>query len=238
MELYDFKKIEDLTKYFYAVGAYLLDAPNINPDTFFIIALITRAYQINKGFIELTNNGNYLCAAPLVRMQLETLCRCYGGLIADGTSYVERFMFGKKLDNQTFQGKQLTYTTLVELLSEHHKLTELPRIYKEGNAFIHPTDIAFKASVWNENRKVTIHNLESKLYEDSEMDAIKNDMLYVNFCFTVVLEQYQKLLIENIQLSQESEPQPVTDKGTIEAVKDKIEGFLDNIKRDTDEPTK
>ena len=62
-------------------------------------------------------------------------------------------------------------------------------------------------------------------------------MLYVNFCFTVVLEQYQKLLIENIQLVQNSESEPVTDEDTIESVKDKVEGFLDNIKSDTDEPT-
>ena len=28
MDLYDFRKIEDITKYFYTVGYYLLDAPN------------------------------------------------------------------------------------------------------------------------------------------------------------------------------------------------------------------
>lgn len=229
------EKLEDFGAYFNAVrNFFITDTTSIWFDNLFVNAILVRAHQINKGFIELTNNGNYLCAAPLVRMQLETLCRCYGGLIADGDSYIERFMFGKKLDNQTFQGKQLTYTTLVELLSEHHKLTELPRIYKEGNAFIHPTDIAFKASVWNENRKVTIHNLDSKLYEDSEMEAIKNDMFYVNCCYTVVLELFQKLYIQNLQLVQNSESQPVTDEATIESVKDKVEGFLDNIKRDTE----
>lgn len=234
MELYDFKKIEDLTKYFYAVGAYLLDAPNINPDTFFIIALITRAYQINKGFIELTNNGNYLCAAPLVRMQLETLCRCYGGLIADGTSYAERFMFGKKLDNQTFQGKQLTYTTLVELLSEHQKLTELPRIYKEGNAFIHPTDIAFKASVWTVERKVSIRGLDQKLYDDSEMDALIRDMFYVNLCYPIVIDLYLeqiKWLLDDHTHSH----QPVTDPDIKAKAIEKIEQFIKQTQRDSTE---
>ena len=63
------------------------------------------------------------------------------------------------------------------------------------------------------------------------MEAIKNDMFYVNCCYTVVLELFQKLYIQNLQLVQNSESQPVTDEAAIESVTDKIEGFLDNIKR-------
>lgn len=229
-------KLEDMTGYFVSVRKkFIEDSPSLWFESFFVNAILVRAYQINKGFIELTNNGNYLCAAPLVRMQLETLCRLFGGLIADGNSYVERFMYGKKLENQTFQGKQLTFNTLVELLSEIHELTELPRIYKEGNTFVHPTDIAFKASVWNENRKVTIHNLGSKLYEDSEMEAIINDMKYVNLCYPSVLSKYEELLDQNLEISKGAIPEPLTNPEKRQEVKDTIEKFLDNIKRDTNE---
>ncbi len=227
-------KLEDMTGYFASVRKkFIEDSPSLWYDNLFVNAILVRAYQINKGFIELTNSGNYLCAAPLVRMQLETLCRLFGGLIADGNSYVERFMYGKKLDNQTFQGKQLTYATLVELLAEFHNLTELPRIYKEGNAFIHPTDIAFKASIWNENRKVTIHNLGSKLYEDSEMEVIIDDMKYVNICYIVVLSKYEELFDQNLEISKGAIPEPLTNPEKIQEVKDTVEKFLDNIKRDT-----
>ncbi len=231
---FDDFKLEDMTGYFASVRKkFIEDSPSLWFDNFFVNAILVRAHQINKGFIELTNSGNYLCAAPLVRMQLETLCRLFGGLIADGNSYVERFMYGKKLDNQTFQGKQLTYTTLVELLAEFHKLTELPRIYKEGNAFIHPTDIAFKASMWNENRTVTIHHLNSKLYEDSEMKAIIDDMKYVNLCYPSVLSKYEELLDQNLEISSGAISEPLTNSEKIQEVKDTVERFLDNIKRDT-----
>ena len=231
---FDDFKLEDMTGYFASVRKkFIEDSPSLWFDNFFVNAILVRAYQINKGFIELTNSGNYLCAAPLVRMQLETLCRLFGGLIADGESYIERFMYGKKLDNQTFQGKQLTYTTLVELLSEFHKLTELPRIYKEGNAFIHPTDIAFKASMWNENRTVTIHHLNSKLYEDSEMKAIIDDMKYVNLCYPSVLSKYEELFDQNLEISSGAVSEPLTNPEKIQEVKDTVEKFLDNIKRDT-----
>lgn len=232
-------KLEGMTGYFANVrNKFIKDSNSWWLDNFFVNSILVRAYQINKGFIELTNNGNYLCAAPLVRMQLETLCRCYGGLIADGDSYIPRYMQGKKVDNQTFQGKQLTYTTLVKLLSEHFELTELTRIYEEGNAFIHPTDIAFKASLWNQNRYVTVQNLGSKLYEDSEMEAIIDDMKYVNLCYTPVLEKYEELLNANLELSKGAIPEPVTDPDQQKKVKDTIESFLDNIKRETNESTK
>ena len=231
---FDKFKLEDMAEYFSDVrNKFIRDTNSLWFDNFFVNAILVRAYQINKGFIELTNNGNYLCAAPLVRMQLETLCRCYGGLIADGNSYIERFMFGKKLDNQTFQGKQLTYTTLVNLLSEHQGFTELPRIYQDGNKFIHPTDIAFKASTWCVGRQVTIHNLGSKLYEDSEMEAIIDDMKYVNICYVKVLSLFEDLFNRNLEMAKGAKPVPVTEPDHIEEVKDKVEGFLNNIRRDS-----
>lgn len=232
-------KLEGMTGYFANIRQrFINNSGTWWFDNFFVNSILVRAYQINKGFIELTNNGNYLCAAPLVRMQLETLCRCYGGLIADGDSYIPRYMQGKKVDNLTYKGKQLTYTTLVKLLSEHFELSELTRIYEEGNAFIHPTDIAFKASLWNQNGYVTVQNLGSKLYEDSEMEAIINDMKYVNLCYTPVLEKYEEYLNMNLEKNKGVELAPITDPEKQAIAKVKIANFFDNIKRDTDEPTK
>lgn len=228
--------LEDMANYFQSVrNFFITKAPALWFDNFFVNAILVRAYQLNKGFLELVNNGNFLCAAPLVRMQLETLCRCFGGLIADGDSYIPRFMYGKKVDNQTYNGKQLTYNYLVELLANSFGASELPRIYADGNKFIHPTDIAFKASVWNEGRKVTIQNLEGKLYEEEEMEALKADMFYVNYCYTRVLYQYQIEFMNNVKMADEGKESatPVTDPEEIDKFKDKIEGFLDSIKRDS-----
>ena len=43
----------------------LQQTPNIWFDNLFLNATLVRVHQMNKGFIELINNGNYLCTAPL-----------------------------------------------------------------------------------------------------------------------------------------------------------------------------
>lgn len=224
--------VEDMANYFHSVRDFFIHkAPCLTFDNLFINAILVRAHQINKGFLELTNSGNFLCAAPLVRMQVETLCRLYGGYIVDSDNYIPKFMNGEKVDNLTARGRKLSYTTLVIYLAEDLGLAELPRIYEEGNSFIHPTDVAFKASIWNEDRKVTIQNLEGRLYEDSEMEAIKNDMLYVNLCFPKVIYMYQMAFLEFVNATSDTTNNPPVHPE--DKYKDKIEGFLDNIKRDT-----
>lgn len=63
------------------------------------------------------------------------------------------------------------------------------------------------------------------------MEAIKDDMFYVNFCYTRVLPLYQRRLIEAIQMAEESDGTPVTAPEVLGEVKDKINGFMDIIDR-------
>lgn len=107
------ESIEDKASYISSVRDFFTNSPSIWMDNFYINSILVKAHQINKGFIALTDSANFICAAPLVRMQLEILRKLFGAYIADGDSYVLRYMKGQKLDNQTYNGKQLTYTTLV-----------------------------------------------------------------------------------------------------------------------------
>lgn len=226
--------IEDFGTFFYEMRkAFIRDGRSLWFDNFYVNAMVVRAHQINKGFLALVETGNYLCAAPLVRIQLETVLRLYGGLIADGDSYIPRFMEGKKVDNCTFNGKQLTYGYLAELLGNFTGLKFLGELYTEGNKYIHPTDTAYKAAHWYKDGKLEVHNLESKLYEDSELEELKSKMFLVNYAYVPVLQEYLKVYHENLAMVEGGESKPVTDKEEIRKFKDTVDGFLDNVKRDT-----
>lgn len=60
------EKLEDFGAYFNAVrNFFITDTTSIWLDNLFLNATLVRVHQMNKGFIELINNGNYLCTAPL-----------------------------------------------------------------------------------------------------------------------------------------------------------------------------
>ena len=66
---FDKFKLEDMAEYFSDVrNKFIRDTNSLWFDNFFVNAILVRAYQINKGFIELTNNGNYECVYELAQM--------------------------------------------------------------------------------------------------------------------------------------------------------------------------
>ena len=88
----EIKSLKDMANYFSNMRNFFVrELGFYSYDIFFINAMIVRAYQLNKGFISLVNTGNYLCACPLVRIQLETVLSLWAALIADG-NYVERIL--------------------------------------------------------------------------------------------------------------------------------------------------
>lgn len=197
---------EGFANYFYETRKkFVTDATLINLDTFFVNSIIVRAYQINKGFQAMVDSGNYLCAAPLVRLQLENLFVLFGGLIYRGDNYIKRFLEGGRLDQLKYNDRSITISYLAEMFDKYNWLPikiKLTDYYKEFCKFIHPsqsTQEAFKAATSSEDRKVTLHNLEGKLYEDSEMEELSQKMLYVSFCYVPVLQDYLQCLENNIE---------------------------------------
>lgn len=223
---------DDVTAYFFETRNKFIRSGCIWFECLYVNAFIVRAYQLNKGFQAMVDAGNYICAAPLVRIQLETLFRLYGGYIYRNESYYQNLVNGKSLDSLKYKGKKLTYGYLAELLGKFLKENRLYQIYKNGNSFVHPSDKAFKAATSSEGRKITIQNLEGQLYEEADMEEIYMNMLYINICYASVLEAYLKLFYENVfAASQQPEGKPITDQETLLEVKNKINNLFNATRR-------
>lgn len=187
----EISNLEDMIAYFFKMRNYVVrELGFLSFDTLFINAVIVRAYQIDKGFISLISAGNYLCASPLVRIQLETLLSLWATLITGG-NYAERLLLGKSVAKFKHNGNYLSNTYLVNTLSEFIG-KPLNGIWKKGNEYLHPSQSSFRKIVYRERNTIHLENLEVNLCGD--LGGLAKEMLDVNLAYIPILEEYKKQL--------------------------------------------
>lgn len=107
----------------------------------FIISILNRVAEINDAFNELTtpDKFNYLGAAPLVRLQLDTLIYAYAGtLVEDFIEFLKCFMAGDKWTKlKDREGNELKESYLVDKLCKLYETDEFRRIYKGASEYMH-----------------------------------------------------------------------------------------------------
>ena len=161
-------------------------------DIFFINAMIVRAYQLNKGFISLVNTGNYLCACPLVRIQLETVLSLWAALIADG-NYIERMLLGKSVAKSKHNGNYLSNSYLVSTLCEFTNMPALKELWDKGNNYLHPSHSSLSKAIHQENNRIILENLEGNLGK-SDLEQLQKEMLEINLAYIPILKKYEDIL--------------------------------------------
>ncbi|PJZ58287.1 hypothetical protein [Leptospira barantonii] len=94
----------------------------------FIITIFKRARALLSGFILLHETNNYQCAAPLIRLQLDSLLRSVALFKAqDADQFLETFFVGGKIRNlKLHNGKKMTDAELIK---------ELEVLYPAGKSF-------------------------------------------------------------------------------------------------------
>jgi len=111
------------------------------------IGAIKRTITVGAGFRLLVREHNYLCAAALLRLQLDTLLRFAAlELVDDPHSLIGRILAGesiRKIKDRT--GKPMTDARLVEHLSA--RIPWVSRVYKETSGFIHLSDKHMRSPV-------------------------------------------------------------------------------------------
>lgn len=107
----------------------------------FVASILNRMTEINDAFNELTtpDNYNYLGAAPLVRLQIDTLIYTYAGtLVDDSYEFLKCFLSGNKWTKlKDREGNELKKSYLIDKICEIHETDELKRIYKETSEYMH-----------------------------------------------------------------------------------------------------
>ena len=189
----EISSLEDMVTYFSKQRNFFIrELGFISYDTLFINAVIVRAYQLNKGFIYLVSTGNYLCACPLVRIQLETVLSLWASLIADN-NYTERMLLGKSVDKSKHNGNYLSNSYLIRTLCEFINKPSLKELWDKGNNYLHPSYSSISKAIHRENNQIILENLECNLNK-SELEQLKNEMLEINLAYIPILREYEDIL--------------------------------------------
>ena len=105
------------------------------------LSVAKRSMSIISGFIEMIRLENFICAVPLLRMQLDNSLRFYGAFLVENPhKFATEFIEGKHISN--FKDKdtnqRLTDRYLVNKLAEHYPW--ITNVYKTSSSYIHLSD--------------------------------------------------------------------------------------------------
>jgi hypothetical protein len=109
----------------------------IYPLDFLSNAVLHRSMSLISGFCAMIEAKNFICAAPLLRLQLDNLIRFYAAfVVSDPHEFaMEVFRDKKVCDLHDAQGQKMTDRHLVKLLSKDFDWIE--RVYKHTSGYIH-----------------------------------------------------------------------------------------------------
>lgn len=117
----------------------MVEADNGNlylPDILFM-TMIQRSYGLVEAVIDCVDAYNLVAAAPLLRLQLDSLVRaCYVAHAPSADDVVKALLEGTEFRKmKDSEGKQLTDGRLVELATPHHPWVQA--VYKETSGWVH-----------------------------------------------------------------------------------------------------
>ncbi len=107
----------------------------------FLIAALNRTVNISKAYTSLIRENNFIAAAPLVRINIDTLLRLYASLISeyDRNAFASKVMSGELIKKMKLNGTKtkLDDRTLYLEISKIKGMEWVKDIYQAGNSFVH-----------------------------------------------------------------------------------------------------
>ena len=180
------------------------------PFDIFLIGSINRSVNLNKGFVDLMNNNNFISAAPLVRLNLDNFMRLYASRISqyDINEFATKVLSGKRINTIKYHEKQkgqkaqkLTDNFLKNELSKVEGKEWVKDIYNAGNSFIH-----LGCEVINSSRRV-ISEKERTIgmsigFHDSMVpfEQKQGAIIWMNKIIDSIIEQAQIWMFEKCEL--------------------------------------
>ena len=122
----------------------------------FLIAALNRTINLNKAFIELTESNNFIAAAPLVRISLDTLLRLYAARVSnlEFNEFARQVIFEERkisslksnVRNENDKLRNLSDNFLKKSISQIEGYEWVEKIYDVGSSFVHLDSNMFFAS--------------------------------------------------------------------------------------------
>lgn len=106
---------------------------------FFVIGVLNRSLQLLHGFVLLVKNRQFICAAPLLRMQVDSALRLYAGsLVGNFDEFTDKLLEGKRIDRMTaVDGSRLTDRYLIQRLASASGEQWLEPVYESTSGYVH-----------------------------------------------------------------------------------------------------
>lgn len=108
-----------------------------------VCAATNRSVALSAGFRTLIYDRNFICAGPLVRLQLDTALRVFAGFIVDKPhEFAVSVLEGKHIRNMKDRnGQRMTDHYLVTQLAKEYPWIEL--VYENTSGYVHLSDKHF-----------------------------------------------------------------------------------------------
>ena len=171
------------------VTAKMIHADNakIFPLDLMGISVSKRSMSLIKGFSEMIRQENFICAAPMLRMQLDNSLRFYAAFLVENPHELARkFAEGQSIRNFKEKGtnQKLTDRLLVERLSEHYPWVF--KVYNKMSGYIHLSDLhlfnTLNKKDDNSNLRAIISDTDTNISEHIRIEAV-----YIMFELTTIV---------------------------------------------------
>ena len=166
------------------------DGGSVYPMDLFVGATLNRSLNTLDGFVSLIRARNFVAAAPLVRLQLDTCLRLSAAFLVDEPhQFVLEVINGKRIRDMCDQsGKKMTDRYLCDQLAE--EAPWIDSVYKHASGYIHLSNKHFYESMRVEEGAGTIQHAislgDSFVSDKLRLDAVAAFQLSTNLQFEYV----------------------------------------------------
>ncbi|MCF7836450.1 hypothetical protein K9N08_00775 [Candidatus Gracilibacteria bacterium] len=138
------KFLEDSKSQFQNLGKEMMEADGgkMFPMDLFAMGIINRSLLLVTGFCTLIRSDNFLSAAPIIRLYLDTLLQFYACFIVeDPHGFSMKKLEGKQTNTlKDKDGNKMTDGHLASQISKEKEFEWVKNVYKETSKFIHFSD--------------------------------------------------------------------------------------------------
>ena len=163
------------------IAEKMLKADNsaLYPLDLLAVAVFKRSLSLIRGFTTLIEDENFICAVPLIRLQLDNLLRFYASfIVTEPHKFANDIIDGKHVRNlKDSKGNKMTDRHLVERMAEDFPW--IKSVYEKTSGFIHLSNEhvfdSFKGSQNYKERKlsIAITDKDEEVSEEIKIEAIK-----------------------------------------------------------------
>lgn len=150
-------------------GKWLVEAnPHIYKFDLICTSILNRSVNFHKAFISLVHENNFIAAAPIVRVHMDSMLRLYASQLIDYNidEFAQKILDGEQVGKMKDRDKQqMSDGYLARKISEEEGMDWVKNIYAQGSGYVHFSNLVTGQSI-GYNKKESILNGRIRLDDD------------------------------------------------------------------------